>query len=140
MHMDAATIAQALSTSEAMAGRQDVLHTASGITVVDDSYNANPDSMRASLSMFGSLSVPGHRFAILGDMAELGDYTVAGHRLVGEYAARAGGGGGGGGGARSVDLRGFVGCLDRFRCRRRGDAARCCRFGLRGIRCPCGSG
>jgi len=90
MHMDVATIAQALSVSEAMAGRQDVLRTASGVTVVDDSYNANPDSMRASLSMFGSLSVPGHRFAILGDMAELGDYTVAGHRLVGEYAARAG--------------------------------------------------
>lgn len=89
MHMDVASIACALSASESMAGRQDVLHTASGVTVVDDSYNANPDSMRASLAMFGSLSIPGRRFAILGDMAELGDYTVAGHRLVGEYAAHA---------------------------------------------------
>ena len=57
--------------------------------MVDDSYNANPDSMRASLAMFAAMSVAGKRVAVLGDMGELGDFAPAGHRGVGAFAAHA---------------------------------------------------
>lgn len=81
-------IASALADSVPVAGRQHVLCTSSGVTVVDDSYNANPDSMRASLAMFASMDVSGRRFAVLGDMGELGDYTHEGHASMGAYAAQ----------------------------------------------------
>lgn len=85
--MTPARIAEALGAAQAESGRQDVRHTAAGVTVVDDAYNANPDSMKAALSMFAALEVPGRRIAVLGDMGELGAYSVSGHRLVGTYAA-----------------------------------------------------
>ena len=58
-----------------------------GITVVDDSYNANPDSMRASLSTFSAMAVSGKRIAVLGDMGELGSFAPECHARVGSYAA-----------------------------------------------------
>ena len=81
-------IASALEGSAPVAGRQQVLVTETGVTVVDDSYNANPDSMRASLSMFASMDVAGKRFAVLGDMGELGSFTHEGHASMGEYVAQ----------------------------------------------------
>ena len=80
----------ALAKAQPEQGRQMVITVPSGATVVDDSYNANPDSMRASLSVFATMDVPGRRIAVLGNMAELGDYSEEGHRLVGEAAAAAG--------------------------------------------------
>ncbi|HEV3483871.1 MAG TPA: cyanophycin synthetase, partial [Vicinamibacterales bacterium] len=57
------------------------------IKVLDDSYNASPDSMIAALDLLASL--PGARkVAILGEMLELGDSSAAEHRRVGDYAAR----------------------------------------------------
>jgi len=53
--------------------------------VLDDSYNASPDSMVAALELLASL--PGRRVAVLGEMMELGDGTLEGHRLVGRRAA-----------------------------------------------------
>lgn len=82
--------AAALAGARAESGRQDVLHTSGGVTVVDDSYNANPDSMAASLAMFAALAVEGRRIAVLGDMGELGDYSREGHRQVGCRAAESG--------------------------------------------------
>lgn len=86
--MDLATIADALAASVPESGRQEVLQARGGFTVVNDAYNANPDSMRASLAMFCALDVPGRRYAVLGDMGELGDFAPACHRGVGEFAAR----------------------------------------------------
>ncbi|MDO4890094.1 MAG: UDP-N-acetylmuramoyl-tripeptide--D-alanyl-D-alanine ligase [Coriobacteriaceae bacterium] len=80
----------ALAAAQPERGRQQVLTSGEGVVVVDDSYNANPDSMRASLSMFQSMEVAGRRIAVLGDMGELGDYSAEGHALVGEAAAHAG--------------------------------------------------
>jgi UDP-N-acetylmuramoyl-tripeptide--D-alanyl-D-alanine ligase len=57
-----------------------------GICVLDDSYNANPDSMVAALETLGQM--PGRRIAVLGQMNELGVESGRGHRRVGEAAAQ----------------------------------------------------
>ena len=80
----------ALAAAQPEKGRQQVLTSATGITVVDDAYNANPDSMAASLAMFSSMGVSGRKIAVLGDMLELGDVAKESHRRVGELAASAG--------------------------------------------------
>lgn len=90
MGMDAATIAAALGRSLPESGRAKMIETASGAIVVDDSYNANPDSMRASLRTFASLQAAGPKIAVLGDMGELGPFSEEGHRQVGAAAAQAG--------------------------------------------------
>ncbi|WP_281655988.1 UDP-N-acetylmuramoyl-tripeptide--D-alanyl-D-alanine ligase [Eggerthella sinensis] len=82
-----AVCAEALGASQPEAGRQEVLHARGGFTVVNDAYNANPDSMRASLATFCALDVPGKHVAVLGDMGELGSYAPACHAGVGAYAA-----------------------------------------------------
>lgn len=58
-----------------------------GITFLDDSYNANPDSMKAGLKTLAGLDCSARRVAVLGRMGELGDHATGGHRDVGEYAA-----------------------------------------------------
>jgi UDP-N-acetylmuramoyl-tripeptide--D-alanyl-D-alanine ligase len=59
-----------------------------GVTVFDDSYNANPGSVRAAIQFLGSLT--GERWLVLGDMAELGPESPALHREMGELARQAG--------------------------------------------------
>ena len=61
---------------------------AGGVTLLCDCYNASPESMRAALQTMGTLQVSGRRVAVLGDMLELGDYTVQLHREVGTMAAK----------------------------------------------------
>lgn len=61
-----------------------------GVLVVDDSYNANPESMRAALETLASLPAPGKRIAVLGRMGELGEAALDAHALVGRTAARLG--------------------------------------------------
>lgn len=61
-----------------------------GICVIDDSYNANPDSMVAALQTLSAMPARGRRIAVLGKMNELGAESERGHRLVGEAAGREG--------------------------------------------------
>jgi UDP-N-acetylmuramoyl-tripeptide--D-alanyl-D-alanine ligase len=61
-----------------------------GLTVMNDAYNANPDSMVAAIRTVGRLAVSGHRVAALGAMAELGDQSETGHRRVGVEVVEAG--------------------------------------------------
>jgi len=58
-----------------------------GIQFIDDSYNANPDSMKAALRTLVELDAEGRRIAVLGEMGELGAESERGHREVGEAAA-----------------------------------------------------
>lgn len=80
-------IASALSESVAEAGRQEMLRGREGYLVINDAYNASPDSMRASLALLASMEVVGTRYAVLGDMGELGETSDACHRGVGEAVA-----------------------------------------------------
>jgi UDP-N-acetylmuramoyl-tripeptide--D-alanyl-D-alanine ligase len=59
-------------------------------TVIDDSYNANPESVCAALDVLSQKPSAGVRIAVLGDMMELGEAAVELHRMVGTYAAETG--------------------------------------------------
>jgi len=63
---------------------------AGGILVLDDSYNANADSMAAALAVLQEMPCKGRRVALLGDMAELGAHSEAAHVEVGRLAAESG--------------------------------------------------
>ncbi len=70
--------------------RMEVTERSDGVTVVNDAYNANPDSVRAALRALADMDVPGRRVAVLGGMLELGDASAEQHRSVGEAAAASG--------------------------------------------------
>lgn len=69
--------------------RQEVLEI-DGVRIIDDSYNASPDSMKAALDILASMEITGRRVAVLGDMFELGDYAAISHFEVGKYAQEKG--------------------------------------------------
>ena len=62
------------------------VRTESGALLLDDTYNASPESMLAALNMLEEME--GHKIAVLGDMLELGQYEKQGHEMVGVRAAR----------------------------------------------------
>ncbi|MET9793378.1 UDP-N-acetylmuramoyl-tripeptide--D-alanyl-D-alanine ligase [Streptomyces canus] len=82
--LDVATTA--LATASLSPWRMEVRELAGGAALLNDSYNANPDSTRAALDALAAIE-GGRRFAVLGEMLELGDVSAAEHRAVGEYAA-----------------------------------------------------
>jgi len=70
--------------------RMEVRQRGDGVTVINDAYNANPESVRAALDALAHLAQDGRGFAVLGHMAELGGSSRASHEDIGEYAARSG--------------------------------------------------
>lgn len=70
--------------------RMDVFDRANDVTVIDDSYNANPASTAAALNALTAIGDGRRRIAVLGYMAELGEYERAGHEEVGRLAATLG--------------------------------------------------
>lgn len=86
--LDPARCAAALSAYKTTGMRQNLVQH-SGITFIEDCYNASPDSMRAALDIL-QRQVPGpggRRIAVLGDMLELGTASEQAHRQTGEWAA-----------------------------------------------------
>ena len=90
--MDTPAIADALNQATARSKwRMELRERPDGVIVVNDAYNANPDSMRAAIEALAHITRDGRRgFAVLGHMAELGDITTASHEEAGRLAARAG--------------------------------------------------
>ncbi|NGO67222.1 UDP-N-acetylmuramoyl-tripeptide--D-alanyl-D-alanine ligase [Streptomyces boncukensis] len=78
--------AAALATVSLSKWRLEPCELAGGATLLNDSYNADPDSTRAALDALAAVE-GGRRIAVLGEMRELGDDSEAEHRAVGEYAA-----------------------------------------------------
>ena len=79
-------IAEALSTFQPPLGRLNVKELSANLWVIDDTYNASPDAMKAALFTLGC--IPAHRrIAVLGDMKELGTYSNACHEMIGTEAA-----------------------------------------------------
>ena len=85
-------IADGLSAAVARSRwRMEVHRRADGVTVINDAYNANPESVRAAIDALAHLVQGGGRgFAVLGHMAELGDSSRTSHEDIGEYAAAGG--------------------------------------------------
>jgi UDP-N-acetylmuramoyl-tripeptide--D-alanyl-D-alanine ligase len=77
-----------LASVRGVGGRLEVLATARGARLIDDSYNANPASMAAAIACLAALPEP--RWLVIGDMAELGGEREALHAAVGAQARRAG--------------------------------------------------
>lgn len=87
--LDPGTCASALS-EYAPSGMRQRFRTVRGITVIEDCYNANPDSMEASLKTLADLPCNGIKIAVLGDMLELGDISDDAHRKTGVLAGTLG--------------------------------------------------
>ncbi|MFD8134636.1 UDP-N-acetylmuramoyl-tripeptide--D-alanyl-D-alanine ligase [Streptomyces mirabilis] len=92
--MSADEIALALSEAGSLSRwRMEVTERPDGVTVVNDAYNANPESMRAALRALAAMGKAsqaqgGRTWAVLGQMAELGDEALAEHDAIGRLAVR----------------------------------------------------
>ncbi|MDQ1657143.1 MAG: UDP-N-acetylmuramoyl-tripeptide--D-alanyl-D-alanine ligase [Cryptosporangiaceae bacterium] len=85
-----AQVAELLGTARAASRwRMEVTERADGVTVVNDAYNANPDSMRAALKALKAMTHGGRRaWAVLGQMNELGEDSLAEHDAIGRLVVR----------------------------------------------------
>jgi UDP-N-acetylmuramoyl-tripeptide--D-alanyl-D-alanine ligase len=99
--MNLVKIAEALRIYEAPAGRLKVISGVKGTTIIDDTYNASPLAMREALETLKSLRAK-RKIAVLGDMLEIGKYTLEAHEGVGKAAAK------------SVDILVTVGLRAKF--------------------------
>lgn len=81
-------VVQGLSQFCAVSGRMQPHRLAGGVVLIDDTYNANPDSVRAAIDVLATLNAP--RVLVLGDMGEVGDNGPAMHFEVGAYARERG--------------------------------------------------
>jgi UDP-N-acetylmuramoyl-tripeptide--D-alanyl-D-alanine ligase len=81
-------IADGLAAMRPVSGRLQVRPAFNGARLIDDSYNANPGSVRAGLTSLAAL--PGEHWLVLGEMRELGEYSARLHAEIGEFARQSG--------------------------------------------------
>ncbi len=82
--IDLQSIARGLTAFTPVAGRLQKKQATNGAIVIDDTYNANPDSVRAAIDVLAN--APSPRTLVLGDMGEVGSEGIAFHEEIGEYA------------------------------------------------------
>ena len=82
------TIQQGLLSMQSVAGRLQIIQGKQGITLINDTYNANPASLKAALQVLNNTSSP--HWLALGDMGELGDSSVEFHQQAGQLAKQFG--------------------------------------------------
>ncbi len=83
-------IAEALGKLKFPPGRMNLVPGIKYTLIIDDTYNASPQSVMAALDVLYEIPVPdgARKYAVLGDMLELGSYSEEGHRAVGRYVAK----------------------------------------------------
>ena len=89
LELSAEEIKAGLESFEPVWGRMDIFQTANGIHIIDDTYNANPESMKAAITTLRTLRRNNRSLVVAGDMLELGDQSEALHKQVGAWAAAA---------------------------------------------------
>lgn len=77
---------QAIKNFKPLAGRMNLIEGVKNSLIIDDSYNANPNSVIAAMETMDSIDWPGRKVVILGNMNELGDFEEAGHKVIGRAA------------------------------------------------------
>jgi UDP-N-acetylmuramoyl-tripeptide--D-alanyl-D-alanine ligase len=88
--LSANTIKAGLEAFTPVSGRMNILHPANGIHIIDDTYNANPDSMQVALATLKTMRAGSRGIFVAGDMLELGDQASALHSTIGVTAAQSG--------------------------------------------------
>ena len=83
----ATTIKAGLESFTPVSGRMNICHLPNGIHMIDDTYNANPDSMSAALATLNQMRAGGRGIFVAGDMLELGARTAEMHSQLGSRAA-----------------------------------------------------
>ncbi|MES2953397.1 MAG: UDP-N-acetylmuramoyl-tripeptide--D-alanyl-D-alanine ligase [Patescibacteria group bacterium] len=86
--IDPEHVIAALLTFEGPPGRMKLLPGIKKTLIVDDTYNASPVAVEAALEVLGGIEMPGRKIAVLGDMMELGKYTIDAHKAAGFQVAR----------------------------------------------------
>lgn len=85
--LDIASMAGSYEHHKTPPGRMKIIDGIQKSTIIDDSYNASPLAVQEALRVLGNISISGRKFAVLGDMMELGTYSVEEHRKIGALVA-----------------------------------------------------
>jgi len=92
MEMNLVEISKAMREFDSPNGRMNLIDGIKHTLIIDDTYNSSPISVMSALDIVSKIPIAkgARRFAVLGDMLELGKYSEEGHREVGRYAAKSG--------------------------------------------------
>lgn len=82
-HMDLPDIVEGLASFTPPPGRMRIIAGVHGSTLIDDSYNSSPDACQSAIEALRQFPADGKRYAVLGEMADLGAASVPAHRMIG---------------------------------------------------------